>query len=506
MNIPFSPRQHARSLTALALTALLAGGTGFLLDKHTTAGPAPLEQDSARALARTFREIARSIGPSVVSVVAIHDRDGAPALFQQDGDPRELPFGDRFFWHFFDDGRAPMPMPMPTPRGQGSGVILDQEGTIATNYHVVAGATRLQVTLQDGRQLSARVAGTDPDTDLAILRVDETGLPAAQLGDSDALEPGDWVMAVGNPFGLDHTVTVGVVSAKERSGVGVATYEDFIQTDAAINPGNSGGPLVDLDGRVIGINTAIRTSDGGSNGIGFAIPSSTLKGVLPDLLAEGRVSRGWLGVSIQRLTPELARSFGVKPGEGVLVSDVVDDTPAEKAGLRAGDIIVALNDESLDSHTELSQRIAALDPGDTVALELLRDGKRTTMDVTLAERPPQDGETEESAPPAQRAPARWGVRLGDLDREGSSELRLDGGAVIREVLPGSPAEDAGLMPGDVILSVDDHQVESADECVERLRSADASRGVRLLVHSRRGTQEGTHYVFLEGRAEEGTLR
>ena len=486
-----------RSLPALALLATLAGGAGFLLDRHTNAGPAPLERDPAREFSRAFRDVARAISPSVVSVQSIHAPEDSPALFHG-LDPRGDPLR-RFF------GEEGTPLPSPSLRGQGTGVIIGEDGTIATNNHVVAGAKRLQVTLQDGRKLAAELVGSDPETDLAILRVDVKGLPAAKIGDSNALEPGDWVVAVGNPFGLDHTVTVGVVSAKNRSGVGVAIYENFIQTDAAINPGNSGGPLLDLDGQVVGINTAIRSSAGGSDGIGFAIPSSTLKSVLPSLLASGHVSRGWLGVSIQRLTPELARSFGAKVDQGALISEIRAGAPAEKAGLRSGDIVLALDGTPVNGPAELSEKIAALEPGTKVELETLRDGKRSTIEVTLALRPGetgQRGEAEEFERPAERVPARWGLKLGEPTPELEAQLDVDHGALIETVIPGSPAEDAGLAPGDVILSVGDERVDSVADCLKQLRAADPADGVRLLVRS----QSGTHFVFLQKLGQDSELR
>ncbi len=491
---------NLRSST-LALAALLAGGTGLLLQKNTSAGPAPASPaGSARALSQTFRDVARAISPSVVGVQVVQD---SPVILQSD---EQSPLDERFFRRFFGDelpGRM-IPSPMPLPRGQGSGVIVGEDGTIATNNHVVSGARRVEVTLSDGRKLPARVVGSDPATDLAILRVDEKNLPAAKLGDSNALEPGDWVIAVGNPFGLDHTVTAGVVSAKGRSGVGVATYENFIQTDAAINPGNSGGPLVDLDGEVVGINTAIRSFAGGSDGIGFAIPSSTLKSVLPHLLAQGRVSRGWLGVSIQPLTPELARSFGAASAEGALISELVEGAPAARAGLHPGDIVVALDGKPVKSHTELMERIAAIEPGQRVELETLRDGKRSTIEVVLGERPSEyRGEMEEESP-SEHSPARWGFRLRELAPEMASELRVDHGALIASVTPGSPAEDAGLQHGDVILSVGDHRVDSVADCLEHLRAVDPAQGARLLVRTP-GAQGGAHFVFLQ-RTQESELR
>jgi serine protease Do len=486
-------RSKARSLPALALLCALAGGTGLLLDRGAGAAPEPLARDGVHELSRAFREVARAISPSVVGVQAIHAPGDARVLFHG-GDPRSFPFGQEPFRRFFgDDGFLPEPLPMPAPRGQGTGVIIGADGTIATNNHVVAGAQRIQVVLHDGRKLAAELVGTDPETDLAILKVEEQGLPAATLGDSDALEPGDWVVAVGNPFGLDHTVTVGVVSAKDRSNVGVATYEGFIQTDAAINPGNSGGPLVDLEGKVVGINTAIRSSAGGSDGIGFAIPSSTLKSVLPHLIEDGHVSRGWLGVEIQRLTPELARSFGAQADQGTLVARVIPEAPAEEAGLRAGDIVLSVDGKRVDDPIELSKTVAAIAPGTKIELEILRDGEREELTLVLGERPATGERRRRLERPTERVPARWGVRLDELAPELASELEVDHGALVASVLPGSPAEDAGLRAGDVILSVGDERIDSVEECLEALRAADDRAGVRLLVRG----QGGTRFVFLQ---------
>jgi len=491
---------HQRSLAILAVVALV-GGTALVTNRATSAGPAPVVQDGERALSRSFREVARRISPAVVGVVAIHEAREAPAGFQQGGP--DLFFGDpfhRFFGPFDNDGPdgdGQMPS-FPSPRGQGTGVIVDENGTIATNNHVVSGAERIQVKLQDGRTLSAELVGADPDTDLAILRVHADGLTAARLGDSDALEPGDWVMAVGNPFGLDHTVTVGVVSAKGRTGVGVATYEDFIQTDAAINPGNSGGPLVNLDGEVVGINTAIRTSNGGSDGISFAIPSSTLKSVMPELVSEGRVSRGWIGVSIQDVTPELAESFGADTHSGALVSQVIDGSPAAKAGLRSGDIVLRVNDKDVKSATQLSTLVAGLNPGSEVELQVLRDGSRKTISLELGEREANATAQSRTEENGERTPARWGLRLAPVPEDMASALEIEHGALIRRVEPGSPAEDAGLSPGDVIVSVNEHQVQDVDDALSALRSADHAKGVRLLVRSR----AGSHWIYLPARTSE----
>ncbi|HEX6886401.1 MAG TPA: Do family serine endopeptidase [Planctomycetota bacterium] len=490
-----------RNLPSLALVAGLAAGTTLLLDQRSTASPEPAARDATRELSRAFRDVARHISPSVVGILATREVEDRPSRYQTP-DPQQDPFGDlrRFFGN--QGPFPPFPAPSPLQRGQGTGVIVAADGVIATNNHVVAGATKIEVSLQDGRRLAASVVGTDPETDLALLRVAEKGLPAAKLGDSSILEPGEWVVAVGNPFGLDHTVTVGVVSALGRRGFGVADYEDFIQTDAAINPGNSGGPLLNLDGEVIGINTAIRTSSGGSDGISFAIPSQTLAGVMPQLLGDGRVSRGYLGVNLQPLTPELAASFGLetRAGErpqGALVSQVLAGTPAAEAGLRPGDIVLRLDGTAVQDSRELSERVAALAPGTRAELVLLRDGAEKELTLELGERPSREERIANSLRPEGRDAAALGLRLGDLPPAMAREHDLAGGALVRSVEPDSPAARAGLVPGDVILSVGRHEVDSAAAAEEHL--AEAGSGARLLV---RGTDGATRWLFLERSAKD----
>jgi serine protease Do len=491
MNTFHSPR----SFTALAAVAALATGAGILFHQTSAAGPEPTVRDSARELSRAFRDVARAISPSVVRVLAIHEAKNAPARYHG-LDPRQDPRLRRFFGDLGEDEDGQgipwmFPTPMPEPSGQGTGVIVDADGIVATNNHVVAGATKVEVTLQDGRTLEATVVGTDPETDLALLRVKAKDLPAAKLGDSTQLEPGDWVVAVGNPFGLDHTVTVGVVSATGRSGIGVANYENFIQTDAAINPGNSGGPLVNLDGEVIGINTAIRSSNGGSDGISFAIPSATLASVMPDLVHDGRVSRGWLGVNLQAMTPKLAQSFGIEPGRGALVSQVLVDTPAARAGLRPGDVVLSVDGKNVAGPRELSETIAGLAPGSKAELLLQRDGAEKTVSVELAERKGKD-ELAEREPRGEGHAGGFGLRLGEVPAAVARELGLSGGALVREVAPGSAAAEAGIVPGDVILTIGKHDIGSPDEAVDALRATES--GVRVLVRS---SDETTRWLFLE---------
>jgi serine protease Do len=476
------------SLPALVAIATLATGAGFLLNDRTTASPAPAGGDMARELSRAFRDVAKHIQPSVVSVVALHERPDAEELLRLHGNV-PLPFGDDLR-RYFGDGRQ-----RPVPEGQGTGVIVAADGVIATNNHVVANASKLEVHLADGRKLPATVLGTDPETDLALLRVEAEGLPAAELGDSHLMEPGDWVVAVGNPFGLDHTVTVGVVSATGRKGIGVAEYENFIQTDAAINPGNSGGPLVNLDGQVIGINTAIRSSAGGSDGISFAVPSATLKSVMPDLVEGGRVRRGWLGVSLQTLTPELAESFDAPGTQGALLSHVYANTPAEEAGLRAGDILTAVNGQKVADQRALSEAIAALDPGSEAELRLWRDGRELELTVELAERPERNQLAKFTPLTETRERGGFGLRLEDLSRAEGRALGVSGGARIGAVQPGSLAEEAGLEPGDVILSIGPRDVASAEEAVAALREANGR--VRLLIQ-----RDGSaRWVVLDRRAD-----
>jgi Do/DeqQ family serine protease len=309
---------------------------------------------------------------------------------------RVSPFlSDPFFQQFFGGGMYDYVVPRERREmSLGSGVIVDEEGTILTNHHVVEHAAEVRVALGDGREVAARVLGVDPRTDLAVLRVEAGDLPRATLGDSDALQVGDIVLAFGNPFGLGGTVTMGIVSAIGRGNIGVADYEDFIQTDAAINPGNSGGALVNTRGEVIGINTAIFSRSGGYQGIGFAIPSNMAREVLVSILENGRVVRGYAGLALQALTPDLARAFGLDDTRGAVVTAVDPGGPVARAGLRRGDVVVALRDRPVANDEELRTRMSRLKPGDRAGLDVLRNGRRIAIEMTLAE-PPQ-------APPRRR--------------------------------------------------------------------------------------------------------
>jgi len=306
-------------------------------------------------------------------------------------DPFEQFFGDDFYRRFFG---APRQEGDIVQHGLGSGVIVRSNGIILTNNHVVQKTDELKVRLNDGREFEAEVKGTDPATDLAVIKIKANNLPALPIGDSDALRVGEWVLAIGSPLSpnLAHTVTAGIVSAKGRSGVGLSNYEDYIQTDAAINPGNSGGALVNLKGELVGINSAIATRTGGNMGIGFAIPSKLARKVMNDILKNGKVIRGWIGVRIQNINPPLAKSYGLEKPEGAIVSSVTPDSPAEKAGLKEGDVILTLNGKKVKNSSDLALRVSSTDPGTTVTLGIFRDGKEKTIKIKLGQMPSEQNQ------------------------------------------------------------------------------------------------------------------
>ena len=351
----------------------------------------------------------------------------------------------------------------------GSGFVISGDGYIVTNNHVIENVDRIDVVFSDGRELEATVVGRDPKTDIALIRVEPaTTLPALPLGDSDVVRPGEWVVAIGNPFGLEHTVTAGIVSAKHRN-IGQGSYDDFIQTDAAINPGNSGGPLLNLRGEVIGINTAMNPR---ANTIGFTVPINMAKQILPQLRTEGRVTRGWLGVVIQGVTPELASEFGLEEEGGALISRVLPDGPAAKADLRAGDVIVEFNQEPIEEWNELPRVVAGTSVDAKVALVVMRDGERKKLQVKV-------GEMEETAVAqveTPTGPAVFGLRAQNLTPDLAQQLGVENaeGVVISEVEPGSPAAQAGLRRGDVIVELDRKPVRDVDDLTARLGSADDS--------------------------------
>jgi serine protease Do len=408
---------------------------------------------------QAYARIAETVTPSIVNIQTTQVIKVQQSPF----------FSDPFFRQFF--GQMPG---MGIPREQrehalGSGVIVSPDGYVVTNNHVIAHATEIEVMLQDRRTFKGKVIGADPQTDVAVLKLDAKGLPAATWGDSSKLEPGDVVMAFGNPFGLNFTVTRGIVSAVGRSGLGIESYEDFIQTDAAINPGNSGGALVDVHGKVIGINTAILSTtsgpggEGGFNGVGFAIPSNVVKRVMESLIKTGKVERGYLGVEVTDLSRALAEQFKVPDVSGALINDVTPNSPAGKAGLKAGDVVRTLDGKRVDSKDALTFMVASSAPGSEVSLGILRDGKPMTVKVTLGTRP------EHLAVRAGQAPSQGtlrGITVQNLTPNLRGQLGLPSdlhGVVISGLDPSSPAAQEGLQTGDVIMDVDRRPVHNVGD-------------------------------------------
>jgi serine protease Do len=430
-----------------------------------------------------FPEVAKAVRPAVVNITP-----SQKLVRGREHDPR-LPFD----WpdEFFNFPRRPFgPMPRgPEHRGMGmgSGVIVSSDGYIITNNHVVDGAAEVQVTLPDKREFKGKIVGTDPRTDLAVIKVDARDLPYVPWGDSSKLQVGEYVLAVGNPFGLNSTVTLGIVSALGRGRMGITQYEDFIQTDAAINPGNSGGALVNTRGELVGINTAIFSQTGGYQGVGFAVPSSMAKPVSESLIKTGKVVRGYLGVGIQDLTPELAKSFGLKDRKGVLVSDVADGSPAEHGGLKQGDVIIEYQGSAMEDPAALQRAVTGTPVGTKAKVKVLRDGQAKELTIVVGEQP----ETRKLARAGQDSSADHalaGIEVQPLDRQTARELGLSEktkGVVVTAVEPDSTADRAGLTEGDVIQEVNRQPIRSLAD-FERVTTQLKKDHPVLMLINRRG--------------------
>ena len=377
-------------------------------------------------------------------------------------------------------------------RGMGSGFIVDQSGYIVTNHHVVNEAKSIEVTMNDGRKLPAKLVGSDPETDLALLKVEASGLPTISLGSSGEVRVGEPVMAIGNPFGLDHTVTVGIISAKSRV-IGAGRYDDFLQTDAAINPGNSGGPLISTRGEAIGIASAIASRSGGFQGIGFAIPSDLAKPILAELRTAGQVTRGWLGVSIQPLTPELARSFGLGREEGALIASVIEGSPAARAGLKPGDLVTRYDGKAVGGPRDLSALVGSTTVGRAVELGIIRDGETRSVSVTIGNLADIRGA---GAPTESRVAGRLGLELQELTPEIARRLGVKPGkgVVVTEVRPDSPAARAGIAEGDVIREVNRMPVQALGD-VEKGMGRRAGGADQVLLRLER--QGASRYVVVD---------
>jgi serine protease Do len=469
---------------AILLTGVLFGGVSFyMLGKIV--GPAavrapftPRVPAQILETSRAFSEIVSAVSPAVVNISStrVVRRESSPLS--------EDPFFD--FFNPFHDFGAPKKW---KEQSLGSGVIVSKDGYVITNNHVIEQAEEIRVTLYDKRSFKGKVVGADPKTDIAVVKISADDLPTAPWGDSDRLQVGEFVLAIGNPFGLSHTVTMGIISAVGRANVGIADYEDFIQTDAAINPGNSGGPLVNIRGELIGINTAIFSRTGGYQGIGFAVPSNMARLVMEQLMTQGKIVRGWLGVAIQDITPELSQKFGIKGSRGALVSDVTKGSPAEKAGIGRGDVILEFNGKEVTSVGGLRNMVSQSRAGAEVSVKILRGGKEYMLKAVVAELPKEAaGALQEPFPEDARTNAFSGITVKELTREIARQLGIgfeEKGVVIVRIEPGSPADDAGLKRGDVIQEIDRKRITGVEE-YKRIAAATQPGDTSLLFVNRGG--------------------
>jgi len=476
-----------RTFLTAQLVALVVGlVAGALVTTHGAWGRAPLLAQAPDVLppapvlpvqmpltTGTFAKVAEAIKPAVINVNTVSRSGG------QGRTPFEEFFGEEFFRRFFGDVPERIPQ-----RSLGSGVIIDPSGIALTNAHVVEKATEIEVVTLDGSKHKAKVIGSDKKTDLAVLKLDDgkAKFSFARLGDSDKMQVGDWVIAVGSPFGLQATVTAGIVSAKARQ-LGQGPFDDFLQTDAAINPGNSGGPLVNMQAEVIGINTAIVA---GGSGIGFAIPSNMAKKIYTELASKGRVTRGWLGVSIQPLTSELARSFGSKDTKGVLISDVMPDSPAGKAGLKPGDILLEFDGKKTEAPGDLQRAVGLAAPGTDIKVKVWREGTERTVDVKIGEAPDERESQQRGSGSRGGAPSVLGMEVRPITPEVARQLNLktSEGVIVARVDEGSAAAEAGIQRGDVIREINRQKIRSPGD-YERL-THDVKDGDRLTVLLQRG--------------------
>ncbi|HAJ27136.1 MAG TPA: peptidase [Syntrophus sp. (in: bacteria)] len=438
--------------------------------------------DSARAPG-SFAELAEKVKPAVVNIGTTKVVRGGTRSPFGGGAPFDRYFGDEFFDRFFGDA----PRREFKQQSLGSGFIISSDGYIFTNNHVVEHADKIIVKLSDGREYEAKIIGKDAKTDIALIKIKPNeNLPVAEIGDSDKLRVGDWVLAIGNPFGLEQTVTAGIVSAKGRV-IGAGPYDNFIQTDASINPGNSGGPLFNMEGKVIGINTAIVAQ---GQGIGFALPISMAKNILPDLKSKGKVSRGWMGVSVQDITEEMAKSLQLKDRRGAIVSEVFKGDPAERAGIRAGDIVTEINGKKIKDTHELLLSIASFHVGDKVSIKVIRDGREMIFQVMVVERKDQP----EVAAAKGGAYEQFGLAVEDITPEIARYLGIPKktGIIVVRVQSGSPADEMGIQPQDIILQVNKTKIASVKEYMNEVNKKSNKGSIMLLI--KRG--QATFFVAL----------
>jgi serine protease Do len=501
--ILFPVRGGAKLFVLLIAGVTVAGGSALavshfsgkeLKGNGTGMNVAVDERPVLRAAApySSFAPVVKKVAPAVVKIVTTGTIKQT-AMQEWPGSNDQM--WRRFFGNQFGQVWPPNPPALRREHGLGSGVIITKDGYILTNNHVVDSADRVQVTLTDGREFTAKVIGRDPKSDVAVVKIDGKDLPTVPVADSDKVQVGDVVLAVGNPMGIGQTVTTGIVSATGRGNLGLGDYEDFIQTDAAINPGNSGGALVDAEGRLIGINTAIFSRSGGNQGIGFAIPSDLAHNVMDSLVKYGHVTRGYLGVMIQDVTPALAKEFKLTESKGALVGDVLPKGPADKAGLKDGDVVVQFNGKNVTDSRHLKLMVAEAKPGSSVPVKILREGASKTIDVTVKQLP--GTEQLASSEPSNNGESGTlnGVGVESLNRQSRQQFQVPDkikGAVVTEVRPDSPAAEAGLQPGDVIEEINRHPIANADQAVRLTENAKDKH--TLLRIWRDG---GSHYLVVD---------
>jgi serine protease Do len=468
-------------VVAAVLVSILAGiflAGGFNITQDTSAS----NPSSTAMVPANFTDIAMAVSPAVVNIRTEKIIKGGGPVFRHFQGPfgKEDPFRD-FFERFFGD----MPEREFRERSLGSGFFIDQDGYIVTNNHVTENADKIKVKLGNGKEYDGEIVGRDAKTDIALIKVKSwRDFRPVKWGDSDALKVGEWVVAIGSPFGLEHTVTAGIVSAKGRV-IGSGPYDDFIQTDASINPGNSGGPLINMQGEVIGINTAIVSRSGGNVGIGFAIPINLARGIIKQLKASGTVTRGWLGVSIQNLTPELAEYYGVKDGKGALVGEVFEGDPADKAGIKPKDVIVEVDGDKIEDSRDLSQKIAEIPVGEKTTIKVVRDGKEHTFRVNIAKR------TDEKESLALKQPMEetdLGMTVSTLTGALARQLNISEteGVVVVSVEPHGPADKADVQEGDLIIEINHKPVKALEDYQSQIEKVKKGETVSLLVKRKRG--------------------
>ena len=490
-------KSHVSSILAMLLLIVAVSGISIMSNASASVTH---NRDPAIASARDLSTAFRSASEQVLdAVVAIESRqedafgkdESASKGGLHDG---SNPFEGSPFEELFRDGWQRGRPDLPPRRGQtgiGSGVIVHRSGLILTNNHVVDGADKVIVRLHDGREFEAVDVKTDPKTDLAVLRIeDDSEFPAARLGDSDQVEIGDWVLALGQPFGLESTVTAGIISAKHR-GIGITARENFLQTDAAINPGNSGGPLVNLEGQVIGINTAISSSSGGNDGIGFAIPVNLAKWVGKQLVSDGKVSRAYLGIGIQPVTADLAEKFQVAPRNGVLVNQVHAETPAERAGLQPGDVIIEFAGKAISNPRDLQLSVERAEIGESHTLKIVRDGRQMELSLQPQAQPTEFAAQAPSSPVVELDQLqKLGLKVEELSSSVARRLGMEDarGVLISRVRSGSPAHRQGIEPGTIVTHVNHQPVENRSMLSSALKSSSAEEGVLLSLRTRSGSR------------------